>query len=528
MQNKYKVYLVEDDENLNSVLYSYLINEGYEVKSFLKGMEALNHIDDNPHLWILDIMLPDIDGFQIIKDIKNKNENTPVIFISARDADIDKIVGLEMGSDDYLAKPFLPRELIIRIKKLLKRSYKEYNSNIIKINGYNLDLEKRVVTLNNEIIELTSSVNNIIYPYKGIGMLRKLNDLDSSGEFLINVENEMKNQKDISKRYEYKLSDSKLYYVIKKISYDGEEVYLISFMFDTYRNKLSQSLLNKLFIMAAIAVLISLIVSLWFSKYLTEPLKILEDRVGKIAKQDCYEPLNLDRQDEVGSLAKSIEDMRIQLVQRDKEQQNMLQQVSHELKTPIMVIRSYAQAVYDGIYPKGNLKGSIQVIDEEAERLENKVKDLLYLSKLQYIRKKKIAVEEFNIYKLILEIVDKFKVNNSHIQWEIKGKDIFINGDREQWRVVFENILDNATRYAKSTIKLEMKIEENLKLKIYNDGEKINKEEMNNLFKPFNKGNNGKYGLGLSIVKEIVEIHKGEIFVNNKEEGVEFCINISN
>ncbi|MCG4580721.1 response regulator transcription factor [Clostridium cochlearium] len=162
MQNKYKVYLVEDDENLNSVLYSYLINEGYEVKSFLKGMEALNHIDDNPHLWILDIMLPDIDGFQIIKGIKNKNENTPVIFISARDADIDKIVGLEMGSDDYLAKPFLPRELIIRVKKLLKRSYKEYNSNIIKINGYNLDLEKRVITLNNEIIELTSKEMDIL------------------------------------------------------------------------------------------------------------------------------------------------------------------------------------------------------------------------------------------------------------------------------------------------------------------------------------------------------------------------------
>ncbi|MBV1821327.1 response regulator transcription factor, partial [Bacteroidales bacterium MSK.15.36] len=113
-------------------------------------------------LWILDIMLPDIDGFQIIKGIKNKNENTPVIFISARDADIDKIVGLEMGSDDYLAKPFLPRELIIRVKKLLKRSYKEYNSNIIKINGYNLDLEKRVITLNNEIIELTSKEMDIL------------------------------------------------------------------------------------------------------------------------------------------------------------------------------------------------------------------------------------------------------------------------------------------------------------------------------------------------------------------------------
>lgn len=100
--------------------------------------------------------------FSNYKRYKNKNENTPVIFISARDADIDKIVGLEMGSDDYLAKPFLPRELIIRIKKLLKRSYKEYNSNIIKINGYNLDLEKRVVTLNNEIIELTSKEMDIL------------------------------------------------------------------------------------------------------------------------------------------------------------------------------------------------------------------------------------------------------------------------------------------------------------------------------------------------------------------------------
>ena len=117
----YKIYLVEDDENLNLVLSSYLKKEGWNVKSFLNGEDAENTITTPPDLWILDIMLPDIDGYQLIKEIKSTTPDIPVIFISARDADIDRVVGLELGSDDYLAKPFLPRELVIRVKNLLDR-----------------------------------------------------------------------------------------------------------------------------------------------------------------------------------------------------------------------------------------------------------------------------------------------------------------------------------------------------------------------------------------------------------------------
>lgn len=121
----YTIYLVEDEDNLNELLTKYLENEGWNITSFTKGEDARKQMQPSPHLWILDIMLPDTDGYTLIKEIKEKDPDVPVIFISARDADIDRVLGLELGSNDYIAKPFLPRELIIRVQKLLELVYKE-------------------------------------------------------------------------------------------------------------------------------------------------------------------------------------------------------------------------------------------------------------------------------------------------------------------------------------------------------------------------------------------------------------------
>lgn len=153
----YKIYLVEDEENLNDILKSYLQREGFSVTSFLTGESARSCIIDKPDLWILDIMLPDIDGFQLLKEIKEGDADRPVIFISARDKDIDRIIGLEMGSDDYISKPFMPRELVIRVQKLLKRVYQtEKTKEDISIDGYIVDKVKRTVKLNEEEITMTS------------------------------------------------------------------------------------------------------------------------------------------------------------------------------------------------------------------------------------------------------------------------------------------------------------------------------------------------------------------------------------
>ena len=108
------INIVEDEKDLNELVRSYLEKEGYVVNSFLTFDEAYSHIDEYCDLWILDIMLDDKSGFDLSEIIKNKNANIPVVFMSARDKEFDRIIGLEKGSDDYITKPFSPKELVLR------------------------------------------------------------------------------------------------------------------------------------------------------------------------------------------------------------------------------------------------------------------------------------------------------------------------------------------------------------------------------------------------------------------------------
>ena len=152
----YKIALVEDEIDLNKLIKTYLEKADYEVVSYTKGIDAINNINDDINLWILDIMLSDdISGYDIIKKIRENNDKVPVIFTSARDKDLDKIIGLELGSDDYITKPYSPKELVLRVNSIIKRVYSE-SSEKIKYENYIIDLDKRIVTENNKEIILTS------------------------------------------------------------------------------------------------------------------------------------------------------------------------------------------------------------------------------------------------------------------------------------------------------------------------------------------------------------------------------------
>ncbi|WP_203288875.1 response regulator transcription factor [Metabacillus sp. cB07] len=153
----YSIFLVEDEQNLNDLLTKYLEKEGYSVTAFTDGESARAAIDRTPHLWVLDIMVPGVDGYQLIKEIKAASPDTPVIFISARDTDIDRVLGLELGSDDYISKPFLPRELVIRVQKLLTRLYKSAPAkNTVTLPPYTIDESIRSVSLDGQNLNLTS------------------------------------------------------------------------------------------------------------------------------------------------------------------------------------------------------------------------------------------------------------------------------------------------------------------------------------------------------------------------------------
>lgn len=152
----YKICFVEDEKDLNDLMKTYLEREGYEVLNFYDGKSALDYVGNKAHLWILDIMLGDsISGYDIIKKIREKDSTVPVIFTSARDQDLDKIIGLELGSDDYVTKPYSPKELVLRVNNIMKRVYLKSTEKVAYEN-YTIDLDKRSVYDGKEEVSLTT------------------------------------------------------------------------------------------------------------------------------------------------------------------------------------------------------------------------------------------------------------------------------------------------------------------------------------------------------------------------------------
>ena len=150
------IAIVEDEKDLNELVKRYLEKEGYDVRSYLTFDEAFAHTsDDDIHMWILDIMLGDKSGFDLIEEIRLHDGDVPVIFMSARDKEFDRIIGLEKGSDDYITKPFSPKELVLRVNNLMRRVYRD-DEKFLSVDGYDIDENQRTVVEGSTQIELTT------------------------------------------------------------------------------------------------------------------------------------------------------------------------------------------------------------------------------------------------------------------------------------------------------------------------------------------------------------------------------------
>lgn len=153
----HKICYVEDEQDLSSLVKTYLEKAGYQVVCFSKGQDAISYIGNEVDLWILDIMLQDdITGYDIIKKVRENNCTVPIIFTSARDQDLDKILGLELGSDDYITKPFSPKELVLRVNNIMRRVYKKVDDEIITYQEYTVHVKKRIVEDRDQEIGLTT------------------------------------------------------------------------------------------------------------------------------------------------------------------------------------------------------------------------------------------------------------------------------------------------------------------------------------------------------------------------------------
>ncbi len=156
----YKILVVDDEVDIVDFIDDYLTGEGYEVIKAYDGVEALDKIRQNlPDLVVLDVMLPGLDGFEVCKQMRTES-TVPILMVTAKDTDVDKIVGLEIGADDYMPKPFNPRELVARVKAILRRTYRQdYQSHsqtvTLKHKDLSIDAERRMATIGHRQLELT-------------------------------------------------------------------------------------------------------------------------------------------------------------------------------------------------------------------------------------------------------------------------------------------------------------------------------------------------------------------------------------
>ena len=304
----------------------------------------------------------------------------------------------------------------------------------------------------------------------------------------------------------------------------NDELIKIAISNDNYINRTKADILGTIFPIVLITFLmIGLILGVW-SLIIVLKIEKLKLKIDNIDNLEFDHSIDMESDDELKSLALAIEDMRISLINQEKYRNQMYQNISHDFKTPLTVIKSYVEAVEDNVEDE---RTALQVIKQQTAKLEQKVHSLLYLIKLDYLKDSKVhSLELIDMVSILNSEVEKFKFHNKDINFivDIDKKSKYY-GTYEHWETILDNLLGNFMRYAKTTIKITAKQN---KLILYNDGDNIDKDLLEGIFTPFRKGIKGEFGLGLSIVKKTLNIMDYDITIRNEKKGVSFIITKEN
>ncbi len=301
---------------------------------------------------------------------------------------------------------------------------------------------------------------------------------------------------------------------------ENEKVKKIAITNDSYINKTKTDILGAIFpIVLATCLLIGLILVAW-STIIVKKIEKLKDKIDNIDNSDYNHKVDFEVDDEIKSLALAIEDMRLSLINQEEYRNQMYQNISHDFKTPLTVIKSYIEAVEDNVEDEAT---ALKVIKEQTSKLEQKVHSLLYLNKLDYLKdSKNIELVPVDMENIIKTEVEKFKFHRKELNFIVEyDKKCQFVGTVENWETILDNLLGNFIRYAATTIKITAKQN---KLILYNDGDNIDNDFLEGIFTPFRKGIKGEFGLGLSIVKKTLNIMNYDIVINNEKKGVSFII----
>ncbi|WP_300963286.1 sensor histidine kinase [Faecalibaculum rodentium] len=310
------------------------------------------------------------------------------------------------------------------------------------------------------------------------------------------------------------------YYRMEKLPGAAGPMILVTYMNDLYASQFRESLIKSTVYVIIIVFFLMLMATLIWVFSIIRPLNQIRSYISQI-KQGKDVDLYINRGDEIGDLADELVTMKDELSRQDKAKEEMIHNISHDLKTPIATIKSYSESIKDGIYPYGDLDSSVDVILHNAQRLEEKVHNLLYLNRVEYL----VSSDASGVVTNMKDVVEQVVLNSAVIRPEIEiitdVEEVFFDGLIEAWRVSIENIMENAFRYAKTYIKIQVREND---LRISNDGPKMPEDRIDTLFRPYEKGEGGRFGLGLSIVSKVTKANNYLVQGYNLDDGVCFRI----
>lgn len=358
-----------------------------------------------------------------------------------------------------------------------------------------INSEVAYIYVNNENIYISNNLNKVIGLDSPKEILSKINK--EEGKFLYN---------------------KKVYYYSTITSNNTKKIALTG---SSYINDMRISIFKIILLVVGITfIIVSMVILIW-SNSLVNRIKKLKEKIDNLNNDNYNHKIKYDYEDEISTLEVALEKMRVYLKEEEEYKNQMYQNISHDFKTPITVMKSYIEAFEDGVITD---KEAVKVSKEQLSKLEGKVHSLLYLNKLNYFKDKKdIIKERCDVSKVVFDSVDKFSLVRNDVKFtlDIDEKNTIFKGSSEMWEAIIDNILNNFIRYANKEIKITIK---NNKIILFNDGPNIDKDVLNNIFFPFEKGVNGVFGLGLSIVKKTLTFLNYDINIQNTKNGVKFII----
>ena len=388
---------------------------------------------------------------------------------------------------------------------------------IYETNVYNY-LRQPLNFLNNEEDILTTDISTeVAYIYIGANKMVSISENLSDIIDISNID-KLLSKLDLTKetgKLNYRRNN---YYYVTSISGNVVRVALTD---DTYITKMKRSILVIIFEVVGISfILVSFFILAW-SNHLVNRIKKIKDKIDNMNNDKYSHTADTRYCDELYTLDRAVEDMPLYLTKQEEYKNQMYQNISHDFKTPITVMKSYIEASEDGIQTKDE---ALNIIKEQLEKLEIKVHSLLYLNKLNYLKTELDNLnDEYDVSIIIESSIQKFKVSRPDVEFvlDIDKKSVVFRGSADMWEAIIDNILNNFIRYARKKIKITVR---NNKIILYNDGDNIDENVLNNIFTPYEKGIKGVFGLGLSIVKKTLHLLNYDISIENVKNGVKFII----